>query len=209
MVNESNNNEPKRHGGPAAILAKLLVRPSATVWGWLGMLAVLLVFQNLVDFLVDFSRAFDSAIWSLTKALLWGVCAFALLMAFRLKYRAEKRARLADLNSATPDQPVDRTSPASRGQALKFMLLQFVWALVSATVGLYFLASASSNSDINVWVVRVMFVIGVAWLGSLVIHVAWMGRNNIATFKFWGSWFAVNMLCPVVAIPIAMTLVPL
>lgn len=209
MVNESNNHPPKPPGGLAAVLASLVVRPSATVWGGLGMLAVLLVFQHLVDFLVDYSGAFDRAMGSLAKAVFWGVCASALWMAFRFKYRAEKRDRLADPDSATPDQPGDHAAPEARDQTLKFMLLQFVWALMVATVGLYFLASAPSNADINVWGLRVLTVIGVAWVGSLAIHVAWMGRRHIATFKFWGSWFAINVLCSVVAVPIAMALVPL
>jgi len=89
------------------------------------------------------------------------------------------------------------------------MLLQFVWAFVSATVGLYFLANAPSNAEINVWAMRVLMVFGVGISGSLAIQIAWMGRGNIATFKFWGSWFAVNMLCSIVAIPIAMALVPI
>lgn len=89
------------------------------------------------------------------------------------------------------------------------MLLQFVWALISATVGLHFLANAPSYADVNVWGLRVLMVFGVGLSGSLAIQIAWMGRKSVSTFKFWGGWVAVNLLCSSLAIPIAMALVPL
>lgn len=208
MMKPVQTDAPIRHGGPAAVLARLAAGIPANVWGGLCFGAAYLAFAHGVDFLADLSRG-DRALWSLVQAVFWGACLSALVWAFRFKYRAERRARLAQAGGPVAD-PAPGPPPAEQpGRTFTYLGLHGVWALLAASGGLYFLSTAGSNAEINVWGARVGAVMGIGLLGSLVIQVAWMGRARWATVRFWVIWYAVVLLCCAVAVPLALALVPL
>lgn len=76
----------------------------------------------------------------------------------------------------------------------RYAALLIVWEIGVACGAMIYLEQSASNSDLNVWIARLMGCLVVFLAGSVTIMVAWYGRAKVLALRPLFVWYGLNML---------------